>query len=75
MLQFIDPRHANNLPSLTQNNIFKILDDLKAKNIKHMEKVLKFSEKLDFYRELKDIIFSEQKYLDILKNSNIRKHM
>ena len=38
-----------------------------------MEKVLKSSEKLDFYRELKDNIFSEQKYLDILKNSNTRK--
>ena len=48
MLQFIDLRHANNLPSLTQNNIFKILDDLKAKYIKHMQKFYNFQKSYTF---------------------------
>lgn len=73
MLQFIDHRHANNFASFTQNNIFKILEDIKAKYMNHMEKVLQFSEKLGFYRELKDNISSEQRYLNILKNLITRK--
>ena len=73
MLLLVKSRFADDLESLTQNKILKIVEDFKIVYIEYKDQVLQSSEKLLFYRQTSNS-FYPQNYLDVLRTQPSEKN-